>query len=258
MYINARVRDCQPLSSTSSSRLQAAQLPKLHTIRIMATQILAGITVPDTPLIKAALALARKHLADWSYNHVIRSWLLGFAIADKLPDLADRDRELHSIAAILHDLGWDEKKSFISADKRFEVDGANAARQFIEKETTTAEWDKRRTQVLWDAIALHTTPTIAWHKEPEVKATNLGIAAELLGTDMIPGGLLSQAEWNAVAKAYPREGLRDGMIEKMCGFCKEKPATTFDNFVGDFGEALVSGYSRKPNRFFDAFMAKTF
>lgn len=222
----------------------------------MATKVIAGITVPDTPLITAAIALARKHLADWSYNHVMRSWLLGFAIADKVPDLTDRDRELHSIAAILHDLGWDEKDAFISTDKRFEVDGANAARDFIKKETAGAEWDKHRIQVLWDAIALHTTPSIAWHKEPEVKATGLGIIAELLGPDVVPGGILSHAQWDAVAEAYPRDGLRDGLIGKMCGFCRDKPETTVDNFVGDFGEAFVEGYSRNGKRFFDAFNAK--
>ena len=218
-------------------------------------QTLAHITVPDTPLITAALALARNHLANWSYNHIVRSWLLGFAIADKMPDLSDRDRELHSVAAILHDLGWDEKNTFISADKRFEVDGAEAAREFVLRET---KWDKHRIQLLWDAIALHTTPSIALYKEPEVKATNLGIVAELLGPDAIPGGLLTQEEFDAVAKAYPRAELRDGLIRKMCGFCRDKPATTYDNFVGDFGDELVEGYSRKPNRVFDAMMAKTY
>ena len=223
----------------------------------MSTQVIAGITVPDTPLIAAALTLARKHLADWSYNHIVRSWLLGFALADKIPDLSNRDRELHAVAAILHDLGWDEKNASISTDKRFEVDGADAARAFIKDQTTEAHWDKHRVQLLWDAIALHTSPSIALYKEPEVKATALGIMAELLGPDIIPGGVLSQAEWDGVVEAYPRDGLRDGLIGKMCGFCRDKPATTFDNFVGDFGEELVEGYSSKPNRFFDAFMAKT-
>lgn len=219
------------------------------------TQVFANITVPDTPLITAALALARNHLADWSYNHIVRSWLLGFAIADKMQDLADRGRELHSVAAILHDLGWDDRKAFISANKRFEVDGAEAAREFVLRE---AKWDKHRLQLLWDAIALHTTPSIALYKEPEVKATNLGIVAELLGTDAIPGGLLTPEEFDAVAKVYPRTELRDGLIEKMCGFCRDKPATTYDNFVGDFGEELVEGYSRKPNRVYDAVMAKMY
>lgn len=80
--------------------------------------------------------------------------------------------------------------------------------------------------------------------------------AEVLGPDVTPGGVLSQEEWDKVAKAYPRDGLRDRMIGKLCGLCKDKPATTYDNWFGDFGEALVEGYSRKPNRFFDIFMAK--
>lgn len=224
----------------------------------MATRIVAGVTVPDTPLITASLDLARKHLDDWAYNHVVRSWLLGFAIADKIPDLAGRDRELHAVAAILHDLGWDEKDAFVSPDKRFEVDGANTARVFIEKEADSTLWDKHRTQVLWDAIALHTIPSIGWHKEPEVKATNLGIMAELLGPDIIPGGALSQAEFDGVVEEYPRQGLKNGMIEKLCGFCRDKPETTYDNFVGDFGEKFqVTGYSLEPHRFIDLFMAMT-
>ncbi|TKA57285.1 hypothetical protein B0A55_13499, partial [Friedmanniomyces simplex] len=93
-----------------------------------------GIAVPDTPLITAAIALIRKYLSDMAYNHCMRSWLFGFAIADKLPHLQDRDRELHALAAILHDLGWDPTGTFVSPDKRFEVDGANAARTFIEQE----------------------------------------------------------------------------------------------------------------------------
>ena len=138
----------------------------------------AGIAVPDTPLITAAIDLARKHLSDMAYNHVMRCWLLGFVIADKIPPLQSRDRELHALAAILHDLGWDTTNTFTSPDKRFEVDGANAARLFIKQEVERAgadDWDHHRLQLLWDAIALHTTPSIAQHKEPEVAATGLGI-----------------------------------------------------------------------------------
>lgn len=100
------------------------------------TRNVCGIEVPDTPLISKAMDYARSHLSDMAYFHVIRSWLFGFAIASKIPSPASRDIELHSIAAILHDLGWQGKTAPISKDKRFEVDGANAARKFIEKEGT--------------------------------------------------------------------------------------------------------------------------
>lgn len=89
----------------------------------------------------------------------MRSWLLGFIIAAKIPELQGRDLEAHAIAAILHDLGWAETGDLVTEDKRFEVDGANAARDFLEKEA--GDWNKHRLQLVWDAIALHTTPSIA-------------------------------------------------------------------------------------------------
>ncbi|KAK3066317.1 hypothetical protein LTR53_017385 [Teratosphaeriaceae sp. CCFEE 6253] len=211
---------------------------------------LAGITVPDTPLITAAIELARKHLNDISFQHIMRSWLFGFAIADKIPPLQSRDRELHALAAILHDLGWDTKSTFISPDKRFEVDGANAARSFIQQEIESSHaqgWDQHRLQLLWDAIALHTTPSIAQHKEPEVAATGLGIFADFRGVDAVPG-TMTQAEWDAIVAEFPRHGFRDGVVEIMCGLCRTKPETTYDNFVADFGDALVEGYSSKGHR----------
>lgn len=153
-----RITLTTPTSASQPTRARKTQ----HT---MTSQILADITVPDTPLITAALKLARAHLTDWSYNHIVRSWLLGFAIADRDPDLKDRDRDLHAVAAILHDLGWVEKQAFVSLDKRFEVDGAEAVRDFIGREASGEGWDQHRRQVLWDAIALHTSSTIAIHND---------------------------------------------------------------------------------------------
>ena len=68
------------------------------------TKVIAGVTVPDTPLITKAIEHAREFSSDSTYNHVLRSFLLGFVIADKV--LPDRDREAHAVAALLHDLGF--------------------------------------------------------------------------------------------------------------------------------------------------------
>lgn len=177
--------------------------------------------------------------------------MLGFAIADKIPPLANRDRELHSVAAVLHDLGWDEKNAFVSADKCFEVDGANAARNFVEQQPTATEWDKHRKQLLWDAIALHSYPPVAMHKEVEVQATGLGIVTDFTGPDGVPGGALSADEWQAIAKEFPRSGFKTGVVQKLCGICKTKPETTYNTFLSDIGENLVEGYSRKGHRPYD-------
>lgn len=222
------------------------------TLKIMSSKTLCGITVPDTPLITAAEELVHSNMEPWAYNHVMRSWLLGFAIAERIPDLKDRDRELHSIAAILHDLGWIvNNEAFTSQDKCFEVDGANSARSFIEKQSSLLTWDKHRQQLLWDAIALHTYPAVAFHKEPEVKAVGLGILADFVGPAGVPGGALTQAEWDAIRKDYPRNGFKTGVVDLMCGLCRNKPETTFSSFVGDFGEELVDGYTRKGKRAYD-------
>jgi hypothetical protein len=70
--------------------------------------------------------------------------LFGFIIASKIPSLADRDLEVHAIGALMHDIGWDPTGELISKDKRFEVDGADAARNFLRKEAP--DWDKHRLQ----------------------------------------------------------------------------------------------------------------
>jgi hypothetical protein len=217
----------------------------------MSTRTIAGITVPDTSLIAAALALVREKMDDWSYNHVMRSWLLGFVIANRIPGLGNRDTELHAIAALLHDLGWIDSAEFTSTDKCFEVDGANAARAFVENQPTFAQWDDRRKQLLWDAIALHTYPLVGQHKETEVKATGLGIMADFVGPQGIPGGALQESEWRAICDAFPRSGFKTGVVNTLCGFCRSKPETTYDSFVGDFGEEFVEGYSKKGKRSFD-------
>lgn len=217
---------------------------------------IAGIELPDTPLVRATLSFARHHLDDVAYNHVLRCTFFSIAISDRIPALQHRDRELHAVAALLHDLGWDRTGTFISPDKRFEVDGANAAREFVKRSEFHRDWDERRVQLLWDAIALHTEPDIAWHKEAEVKATQLGILADFGGIPVLQSfGLeLSEAEWIAICNEYPRTGFKEGVRQMMCGFCQSKPATTYGNFVGDFGEEFaVSGYSRRGRRFVDLF-----
>ena len=166
------------------------------------TKVVAGVTIPDTPLITKSLEYTRQYSTDDTYNHIIRSLLFGFIIADKV--LPSRDREAHAVAAIMHDLGFPighpPHSDIISQDKRFEVDGAHAARKFLQREAKAEEWDKHRLQLVWDAIALHTIGSIVFEKEPEVQATSYGIWADFQGPDRVPGGLLTWDEYNTVVK----------------------------------------------------------
>ncbi|KAH7372164.1 hypothetical protein BKA64DRAFT_689234 [Cadophora sp. MPI-SDFR-AT-0126] len=219
------------------------------------TKLIAGVTVPDTPLITKALEFARDNTSTLVYNHVVRSWLFGTFIADRIPHLQGRDNELHAVAAILHDLGWSKNTDLVSKDKRFEVDSANATRDFLVREGKKEEWDGRRLQLAWDAVALHTTASIAKHKEIEVQACLFGIGTDFAGLGGSPGGVLTQEVWDGIVKEYPRVGFSNGVKEILCGFCTTKPETTYDTFMADFGAKFVEGYNEEGHRIMDRVLA---
>ncbi len=209
------------------------------------TKVVAGITVPDTALITTALTYLQSHTPPVLYNHCVRSWLFGSHIASQVPALQPIDPEAHAIAVLFHDIGLcvTEAPDLISTDKRFEVDGANAARAFLAREAPEAKWDRHRVQLVWDTIALHSTVSIALHKEIEVQAAVAGIFTDLSGPVGEFGALVGQARWEAVVAEYPRLDMRKAATEMLCNMCKRKPETTYDNFLRDFGDRYVEGYS---------------
>ncbi|KAH7165303.1 hypothetical protein EDB81DRAFT_710760 [Dactylonectria macrodidyma] len=227
------------------------------------TRVIAGVTLVDTPIVQAAQAYARAHNDDMAFNHVMRTWILGVVVYQKLYEkglLPDMDLEAHAISAIFHDLGWDCTGQLISEDKRFEVDGAEAARSWIREEQQNGRvegWDDHRTQLVWDAIALHTTATIALHKQTVVKVCALGVAADFRGPNLDNAGTISWDLSNALNEMFPRLDLANGIRRILCGFCRTKPQTTFDNFQNDYGTQFVEGYNPEGRRLID-FVETTF
>jgi hypothetical protein len=192
---------------------------------------LAGIKVPDTTLVRDAIDLSRSLLEPFLFNHVMRSWLFGILLSEAAEVMPDA--ELLAVAAILHDLGLTER---YTAENRFEVDGANAAREFMKDRGISAQ----QTRVVWDAIALHTTPTLALHKEPEVVMTHSGIAVDVLGAglDRIP-----QEKQRAILTAFPRLAFKDEFKGCLCNVVRQKPMTAIDNILRDFGIRYVEGFT---------------
>lgn len=199
----------------------------------LAIKVIAGVSVVDTPIVRAAREYARAHSDDFAFNHVMRSWILGALIYQKLRAkglVPQMDLEAHAVSAVLHDLGWDTTGELVSPDRRFEVDGAEAARNWIQEEQRSARaehWDDHRTQLVWDAIALHTTSSIALYKQTVVKVCAFGIAADFRGPDFDAAGTVSRDEFNAVNEEFPRLDLAGGIRRVLCGFCETKPATTY-------------------------------
>ncbi|KAF2665025.1 hypothetical protein BT63DRAFT_459645 [Microthyrium microscopicum] len=210
------------------------------------TRTIAGVTVVDTDLVKAAQQYARAHSDDMTYNHVMRSWLFGVTISKKLePFLGPVDPEAQAIAAIMHDLGWDNTGELISSDKRFEVDGAIAARAWIDKQQKdglASNLDESKKDLIWDAIALHTTPSIAAFKQPLVQVVGAGIASDFQGPTTDPTKTLTWDEYHAVTAEFPRLDLAAGIRRILCGFAETKPQATIESFSEQYGVRFIKGY----------------
>lgn len=196
------------------------------------TRQLAGVTVPDTPLVTRAIAYARQHCEPYLFNHSMRSWLFAAIIADLKK--APYDAEVLAVATVLHDLGL--AKAF-NGPLRFEVEGANAARAFARNEGV----DEDRTQLIWDLVALNSTPSIALYKETEVALSTAGIGLDWGGWGL---ELMTEAQVATIVDAFPRLEMKARFARAVCGIVETRPATTFDNFARDFGERYVPGYSR--------------
>jgi HD domain len=193
--------------------------------------VLAGIKVVDTPLVHDAIELARSSSEPYLFNHAMRSWLFGVLIAQGTKPAPDP--ELLAVSAVLHDLGLTDR---YSAQERFEVDGANAARAFLKGRGIPAH----QIQLVWDAIALHTTRSIALHKEPEVAMTHSGIAVDVIGVGL---DLIPQDRLRAILAEFPRLSMKKQFRDCLYGVVRQKPTTSYDNFLRDIGTRYVEGYT---------------
>ena len=94
-------------------------------------------------------------------------------------------------------------------------------------------------QLIWDTVALNSTPSIALYKETEVALCTAGIALDFGGPqyDRIPPD-----EMKSILAAFPRLDMKRRFTDSVCSIIRTKPQTTYDNFARDFGERFVPGY----------------
>jgi hypothetical protein len=194
--------------------------------------LLAGVCVPDTPLISQTIEYAREHSEPYLFNHVMRSWLFAVILA-QLKQSA-HDGEVLALATILHDLGL--AKAF-NGPLRFEVEGANAARAFARN----AGIDDHRAQLIWDGVALNSTPSIGFYKEREVALCTAGIGLDWGGWGY---EMLTETQVATILDAFPRLDMKQRFTRAVCGIVETRPDTTYDNFARDFGERFVPDYKR--------------
>jgi len=196
----------------------------------IASRTLAGISVPDTSLVNRAIEYARQECEPYLLNHVIRSWLFAARIG-QLQNI-EHDAEVIAVGALLHDITLNER---FAGPRRFEVEGADLARTFANNNGL----DRRRAQLIWDSVALNSTPSVGFYKEAEVALCTAGVCLDVVGLqyDLIPS-----KEMQTIIAEFPRLQMKQKMTSCFCRVAEAKPETTYDNFVRDFGERFIPGY----------------
>ena len=185
--------------------------------------IIEGVTIPDSKLAREITEVVRDTETPLLFHHSSRVYYFG-ALAGKHRGLKF-DPELLYAGAMFHDMGLTPRYS--SPNERFEVDGANAARDFLcGHSISEAEID-----TVWTAIALHTTPGIPQHMHPVVALLTAGVEMDVLG---IAFSDFTEAERAAVVRAHPRPGhFKEEIIQAFYDGIHNKPDTTFGNVKAD-------------------------
>ncbi|WP_240630576.1 HD domain-containing protein [Mycolicibacterium sp. GF69] len=185
-------------------------------------QSIADITIPDSALAREATAFIRDAESDLLFDHSRRVFLFGALQGRRLglqPDL-----ELLYIAAMFHDLGLTER--YRTSDLRFEIDGANAAQDFLLERGVDAA-DARK---VWLGIALHTTPGVPQFLEPEIALVIAGVETDVIG---IGRDKISPQALDAVTAAHPRPDFKNRILAAFNNGMKHRPHTTFGTMNDD-------------------------
>jgi hypothetical protein len=196
---------------------------------------IAGVRIPDSALARDVTEFVQDTEPRLLFDHSRRVFLWASIQGEKHGLWFDP--ELLYVGAMFHDIGLVEGHR--SPHERFEIDGANAARAFLDERGLP----ENAITTVWDSIALHTTPEIPSYKAPEVWLVTLGVEYDVLGLhlDDVPPDRRAD-----VVAAHPRTGFKAGIVEAFYEGMRDKPDTTFGTMNTDILEARAAGYSR-PN-----------
>ena len=198
-------------------------------------EVVAGIKIPDSKIAREAAELVRQHQTDMLFNHSIRVYVFG-ALKGIGRNLKF-DPELLYVAALFHDLGLAD--AYDSATRRFEVDGADAARGFLRSHGIP----EPKADLVWEAIALHATPGIPPYMRPEIALTHAGVIMDVLGFEYDD---YTPEQRDEVIAALPRGDFKNEFIEVQTSSALRKPQTTFGTVNVEYIEYRDPTF-RKPN-----------
>jgi len=196
---------------------------------------IAGIAIPDSELVREATEFVHDSSTPLLFHHSRRVFAWAALTAERLS--LEPDPELLYVGAMFHDVGLLEGHR--SAHERFEIDGANAARAFLERHAVP----EAQVTTVWQSIALHTTRQVPDYMQSEVRLVALGVQSDIFGMHL---DALSAEQRAAVLEAHPRTGFATGMINALSAGIRDKPETAEGTAMTDILEATVPGYVR-PN-----------
>ena len=198
-----------------------------------AADSIAGVAIPDTELVGEITAFIRDAEDDLLFDHSRRVFLFGVLQGRRRglqPDL-----ELLYAGAMFHDIGLTE--TYRTSMLRFEVDGANAARDFL-LDHGVGEADALK---VWLSIALHTTPNVPEFLDPEIALVTAGVETDVLGIDR---DALSPQALEAVTAAHPRPDFQRRIRRAVNDGNKHRPHSTFGNVNADVLEYFDPSFVR--------------
>ncbi|MFJ2650381.1 HD domain-containing protein [Streptomyces sp. NPDC087420] len=196
-------------------------------------ETVAGIEIPDSALAKEATELIRDTASPLLYDHSRRVFLFG-SLQGRRRGLS-YDPEVLYVGAMFHDLGL--TPGYRTSQQRFEIDGADAARDFLLRHGLSQD----SARIAWTAIALHTTPEIPGHMEPEVALVTAGVEFDVLGMglDVVPQEVRAE-----VVAAHPRPDFKRRILQAFTEGIEHRPQTAFGNVKADVLARFSPGFVR--------------
>ena len=186
--------------------------------------MISGIKIPDSKIAREAAELVRQHESELLFNHSVRVFVFG-AMKGIRQNLKF-DSELLYVASLFHDLGLVD--AYHTDAKRFEVDGADAAREFLHSRGIPDP----KSDLVWEAIALHTTPGIPQYMRPEIALTNAGVLLDVIGVGFDE---YTPEQRDQVLTAFPRgDNFKDDFIKAQTCSALKKPLTTLGTVNFDY------------------------
>jgi hypothetical protein len=197
------------------------------------TEVIAGVEIPRTTTAVEATRAIRGTTSELIYHHSRRVFLFG-AMHARSHGL-EPDPELLYLAALYHDTGL--ATPFSEVQQRFEIDGADHARKFLVDQGFPA----RSAEIVWSAIALHTTPAVPDRLGPEIAATARGVLTDVVGQGLED---LDPAQVDEVLAAHPRGDFKNEFLQAFVDGLAHRPDTTYGTVNADVLEHFVPGFRR--------------